>query len=245
MERKKYIILSFVLLLFPTFVWSAKNYKEEIYKAYIDGDMERWKLLLEDMDAQASVLTVSIEDMINYQYGYIGWCVGVGRKTEAKRWLDKLEPLLESLEKQQTRPALVGAYRAAVIGFKIGLDTYKAPFIGPKSIEYAKRAMRLDSGEAMGFIQYGNILFFTPSMFGGDKPGAIAYYKEAVAKMEAKALQTQKNWNYLSLLAVLATAYYETGDREKALLVLEKCLNVEPNFKWIKNELYPHYKNKK
>lgn len=244
MEGKKYIVLSFVLLLLPAFAWSNKNYKEEIYKAYVAGDMKQWKLLLEEMDASPKMRPVSLRELVNYQYGYIGWCVGAGKNTEARKWLIKIESLLAEWEKLRTDEALVQAYKAAVIGFKIGVDNYKAPFIGYKSVEYAKKAMRLDPGEAMGFIQYGNILFFTPSIFGGDKEEAINYYRQAALKMEAKA-SNLKDWNYLNLLIALANAYYETGKQQEALSVLEKYMLLAPDFGWVKNDLYPKYKKKK
>lgn len=243
MERKNYIIV--VLLLFNLTVFAASGYKQQIYNTYIAGDMKRWKQLLDEIYPQVEKQPNQIIEFINYQYGYAGWCVGTGKKEEAKIWISRMEQHIAMLEKRNYKQALVQAYKAAIIGFKVGLDKYKAPFIGPKSIEYAKTAMQLDEKEPMGFLQYGNILFFTPEIFGGSKQKAIGYYLSALEKMEAEPSQTIGNWNYLSLLTAIATAYYETGEQQKALSVLEKCLQIEPGFKWVKNELYPKYKNKK
>ena len=222
-----------------------EGYSKQIYEAYISGNMSAWKSILLETQNQPKQSNAKLMEVINYQYGYIGWCIGTDKKTEAKNWMEKMNQNLDILEKRNYQPAMVQAYRGAMIGFRIGLNKYQAPFIGQKSLDYAKSAMQIDPKNPAGFILYGNILFYTPQFFGGSKDEAINHYLEALKKMETNKSLTQQNWNYLSLLTVIANAYYEYGQSEKALTYLKKALQVEPNFQWVKNELYPKYLNKK
>lgn len=222
-----------------------EGYSKQIYEAYISGNMSAWKSILLETQNQPKKNNAQLMEIINYQYGYIGWCIGTDKKTEAKSWMEMMNQNLDILEKLNYQPASVHAYRGAMIGFRIGLNKYQAPFIGQKSLDYAKSAMQIDSKNPAGFILYGNILFYTPQLFGGSKDEAINYYLEALKKMETNKSSKHQNWNYLSLLTVIANAYYECGQSEKALTYLKKALQAEPNFQWVKNELYPKYLNKK
>ena len=76
-------------------------------------------------------------------------------------------------------------------------------------------------------------------MFGGSKTKAIHYYLKAQEIMENSPKYTTKNWNYLNLLVTIAQAYQKTDNLNKAKAYYEKILNIEPEFAWVKNELYP------
>ena len=47
------------------------------------------------------------------------------------------------------------------------------------------------------------------------------------------------DWNYLSLLVTMAKAYDKIGQKNTAKAYYEKILALEPNFRWIRDELYP------
>lgn len=237
MERKKHLLI--VLMIMGISIVASSQYRTAIYEAYASGDMKQWKELIHEMDRSKNQQSAYVLELINYQYGYIGWCLGTNRKDEAKYWMEKMEKNMELLEKRKYQPATIEAYRAALIGYKIGLNRARAPFIGGRSIEHAKNAIRLDSNNPLGYIQYGNILFYTPGLFGGSRDESISNYLSAEKKMLARGVE--KDWNYLSLLTSIAESYYKMGEKSKALLYLEKALKVEPAFQWVKNELYPKY----
>jgi hypothetical protein len=62
--------------------------------------------------------------------------------------------------------------------------------------------------------------------------------------METSPEELKNNWNYLSLLSLTAQSYEELNEFGKAQVIYEKALKFEPNFKWIKDELYPDLKTK-
>ncbi|MDP4273484.1 MAG: hypothetical protein Q8907_04320, partial [Bacteroidota bacterium] len=135
MEGKKYILIVSLTLL-SCFVFGQSN--ESIYNAYASGNMIRWKAAMDSVDALKQKNDKVFLDLINYQYGYIAWCIGSNKTNEAKKYLKKATGNLEKLELKNYNESMLYAYKAAFVGFEIGLAKYKAPFIGMNSLEYAK-----------------------------------------------------------------------------------------------------------
>ena len=241
MERKiNYLIL---ILLFPLLI-AAATPAERVYNAYISGDMEQWRLVLKEVQQLRSPSLKDRLERVNYQYGYIAWCIGNSRYDEAKEWIPRMAADLDVLEKASYSLSTVYAYKAAYYGYRIGVSKLQAPFLGPKSNDYAKKAIKTDAGNPLGYQQYGNILFYTPFLFGGSKEDAAGHLLKAMKLMEAKPEQLQWNWNYLSLLTAIAELYYETDNQKMAVYYLQKTLTKEPAYQWVKNELLPLYLKK-
>jgi tetratricopeptide (TPR) repeat protein len=233
MERKKNILIAlFISLLLPAF----GQINQTIYKSYISGNMVEWKKY---MDSYKSITNAEKLDLINYQYGYIAYCIDQDKKSEAEKYLQKAENLIADLEKQQYNLSMIYAYKAAFVGFKIGLSPYKAPFIGNQSLIFAKKSIALDGNNFLGYIQLGNIAFYTPSIFGGSKTDALSHYKRALELMEKKPDCIKYNWNYLNLLSAIINNYYELKQFDLAKKYCIKTLAFEPEFDWVKNQLYP------
>jgi tetratricopeptide (TPR) repeat protein len=239
MERTKYLII-FILLIMQTYLIHASN-KKDIYKAYISNNMKKWKQTIDAMQKKGNKTNAFLLELINYQYGYIGYCIGEKKDNEAKTYIKLAKENLEQLESQNYSMSMVHAYKAAIYGFQIGLNIIKAPFLGPMSSQNAKDAIKLDSENWFGYIQMGNIEFYMPSYFGGSKSKAIKYYLKAKQFMEKDKALCESNWNYLSLLVIIAQAYEEIKDFKKAEKYYKKILSIEPDFLWVKNELYPNF----
>ncbi|MBN2745798.1 MAG: hypothetical protein JXR34_03655 [Bacteroidales bacterium] len=200
--------------------------------------MENWKAVIDQMQLIEKPSLPTRLELLDYQYGYIAYCLGKEKEDEAEKYLEKAWDNLEILEDKKYQPAWTNGYRSAFYGYEIGLSSMMAPFYGPKSMTYAKKAMEADANNPFGFIQYGNIQYYMPSTFGGSKTEAIEYYKKAIVKMEALG-DIHFNWNYLSLLAVTGQALESVNKLSEAKLYYEKALKKEPNFLWVKNDLLP------
>jgi tetratricopeptide (TPR) repeat protein len=237
MERKKYLTLT-ILLLFGFLSIYASN-KTEIYKAYISNDMNLWKKTIDEMNQQKSKSNDFRLELLNYQYGYIAWCIGNKKNEIAETYIELGEKNIQVLEKIGSYGSAVNSYRSAFYGYKIGLNKLKAPFIGPKSVECAKMAMKQDADNPYGYIQYANSQFYMPAVFGGYKKIALDYYTKAKNLMEINHQKIIQDWNYLSLLSMIAKTYTELKDFKQAKTYYEKILKIEPDFLWVKNELYP------
>ncbi len=244
MERTKRFTIVALLLTFSLFTLSAQ-YKKDIYNSYINSNMVGWKMVIDEMERKQDKSDAFLLELINYQYGYIGFCMGNNDKKQVKTYLELAENNLEELEKTSLNPSYVDAYKSAFYGYSIGLNKLKAPFVGPKSVNAAKRSMELNPSNPLGFIQYANAQFYMPPVFGGSKDEAIKYYKRAQAIMEKDPEMIKNDWNYLSLLTNIAEAYTQINEYDKADAYYKLIMEVEPNFLWVKNELYPTFIKKR
>ncbi len=217
------------------------NYQSRIYNAYINNDMKLWKSTIDELQSQKNISNELILELINYQYGYIAWCIGNKKFKEARKYLELAKGNVNQLEKRRYKQAIVKAYKSAFYGFEIGIDWYKAPLLGNNSISNAEESIRLDEKNWLGYIQYANSLYYRPKAFGGSKIKAIEFYKKAQLLLESDGSNTRENWNYLNLLTTIAQAYTEIENYNLAKEYYEKILILEPNFKWVRDVLYPEF----
>ncbi len=243
MERPKYIIALIFTLLIA--INSNASNKSLIYNAYINNNMSQWKTVIDEMQNKSNKNRELIAELVNYQYGYIAWCLGNDKHPEAKLYLELSEENLDYLEQKNYNSSFVNAYKSAFYGYNIALNNLLAPFIGNKSLNSAQKAIQLDGKNPYGFIQYGNAQFYMPAIFGGSKTEAINYYKKAEVLMESHKLTIVDDWNYLNLLVNLAQSYQTLNNYDMAKYYCEKLMRIEPNFLWVKNELYPKILNEK
>nr|WP_320021383.1 hypothetical protein [uncultured Draconibacterium sp.] len=243
MERKNYFIIVVLLVVFLSGGAFASN-KEKIYQAYISNRMDDWKVIIDSLEQNKTESVDYLSELVNYQYGYIGYCLGEDDDKNAETYLDLAENNLEILENKNVDPALVNAYKAAFWGFKIGLSPIKAPIFGRRCIKNADRALELNDKLPFAHVQYGNAYFYMPAILGGSKEVAIEHFLQAIEQMEASPAELENDWNYLSLLSLTGQSYEKVDEYGKAKNIYEKALQFEPDFKWIKDELYPDLKTK-
>ena len=215
------------------------DYKSDIYQAYISNNMGKWKNVIDEMDKKSNKSNEFLMELLNYQYGYIAWCIGNKKDKLAQQYIDLGDKNIQILEKANYKISLVNSYKSAFYGYKLGLNKLQAPFIGPKSVECSKLAMQQDDKNPYGYIQYGNSQYYMPAIFGGSKKVAVEYYEKAKKLMELDENQIKQDWNYISLLTIIAQAYTELKFYKTAQTYYEKILRIEPGYLWVKNELYP------
>ncbi len=236
MERAKYLL---IVLAFCSISMLKGQSNNAIYKGFINGNMASWKSTIDSIDAIKSKSNIQLLELINYQYGFIGYSLGKKNNEQAAKYLKAAKANLKHLEAEKFELSTLYAYKAAFVGFEIGLSPIKAPFIGPNCMEYAQKSLQLDSSNALAILQLGNVSYYAPKVFGGSKTEAIKHYTHALRVMESHRELRTRNWNYLNLLAVLIIAHLEVDQTETARKYCVKALAVEPNFHWVKNNLYP------
>lgn len=237
MERKKFKLILIFLFFCVTSV--KANYKTEVYNCYISNNMPKWKAVIDIMNSVSNKSNEFRLELANYQYGYVAWCIGNKKEDVAEKYLDDAEKNVGFLETSKYNLSMVYAYKSAFYGFRMGISNWKAPVLGPKSVDCAENAMKLDPNNAFACIQYANAQYYMPSIFGGSKTMALDYYKKAKVLMEKNPGSTVQNWNYLSLLTSISQAFVDLNYLQSAKLYYEIILQKEPNFQWVKNELYP------
>lgn len=233
----------FLMLAVITFATAQANEKTVIYDSYVSSNMNLWKKTMDAMAQEPSRTNERELELLNYEYGYIGWCIGNKKTAEAKKYLERGQQRMDILMKKNYKVSMIHAYKSAFYGFEIGLNKAKAPFWGKKSIDAAKQAVATDATNPYGYIQLGNIEYYMPAVFGGSKKKAVEYYLKAEKLMEKG--DVKNDWNHLSLLTIIARAYEELGNAEKADAYYTRILGISPQFTWVKNDLYPEFHSKK
>jgi tetratricopeptide (TPR) repeat protein len=237
MERTRHrLIFLMLILLSGTELYGS--YRSEIYYAYVNDKMELWKGVIDRMNAVPEKTDEFLLELVNYQYGYIGYCLGAEKKNEAREYLELAQENINILEKHNYRLPLVNAYNAAFCGFRIGINVLSVPYNGFRSIEYAKKAIELDAGNYLAYVQYGNIQFYMPKSFGGSKKEGVDYYNKAREILEKDKKGLAEDWNYLALLVVIGQSYTYLGDYNSAKAVYDYTLRFEPGFTYVRDELY-------
>lgn len=238
MERPKYIFCILIILFSGIFTcYSQTDYKKTIYDAYINGNMSQWETVIKQIEAENLSLPQKL-DLMNYYYGYTAYLIGSNKSKQANVYIKKGEKLADQLLKEYPENASANAYKGSFISFKIALNKLKAVTLGPQSMKYINKAYKLDSGDVQALADKGNMLFYAPGMFGGNKEEAIQYFEKAIRMIE-KNEDTENNWFYLNLLTLLAQHYEKLDKKPQAINTYEKILQIEPDFKWVRDELYP------
>ena len=239
--KQTILLVSLILFLMDLSSW-AMSPKKSIYRAYVSADMQLWRIVIDSLHAKANKTLEQELELLNYEYGYIGWCLSQKKKQVAETYLKRYDARLSRLTTNQTQ-GLRAAYRSAYYGFEIGLNNVKAPFLGPNSVREAEQSVKLDTKCWLGYVQLGNIDFYKPFLFGGSKKDALKYYLKAEQILLKDAID--QDWNLLSLWAQIGLTYEALDNPQKAEAYYRKALNAEPQFKWVRDELYMNLKKKK
>lgn len=227
------MIVNFLLGLFSVF--TIQDFDIAVYKAFVTGDTELWEVTLRQgtgtfsLDQEDEIYKLSLG-----YYGLIGNYLGNNKNDEAKKHLAFIQPIVEKMLEKNPQSSRFHALRGALYAFGINLNKYKAMYLGPKSQGHIEKAVELDSENPQAWVEKGNMLYYMPSMFGGDKQKGIAAYQKAI-----KLFEQQNNlktcWLYLNTIVVLGQWYFETDAPQKSLACYKKVLTMEPDFKYVKS----------
>ena len=244
MERLKQFLNTFiitvVLLTSTTEAFAESPYKKNIYIAFINRDMTKWSNVIQSIEKSDNTNTVEQKlELINYYYGYIGYLIGIKQFEPAEKLLTKGEKLIKQVLHDSPNNATAYSFKGTFIGFDIGINRYKAVYLGTESSFYVNKALKIDPENIQALIDKGNILYYAPRLLGGDKKEALVYFIKGVKIIE-KNKDTFHNWVYLNLLSIIASAYEKTDNLKEAKLTYEKIIRNEPDIKWVKEDLYPN-----
>lgn len=233
------LILSISLMI--SFSALAQNYKSDIYKAFVNGDMKQWERILTRMESDYKNTKdyKLLENIVEVEYGLIGYLIGADKKRDAEPFLEKALDNLDVLMARNDKVARYWAYKSAFTGFKIGIAPYKAPFLGGKSFDYIDQAMTLDNNNPYVLVEFANGRYYAPGFAGGDKKVARNSFKKAIELLEADSLNLVESWYYLMWKTNHANMLLDEGKRQEALKAYDEILEFEPNYSWVRDELKP------
>lgn len=237
--------LLFLMILCYSFV-GIKAQNTIFYDAYITNRMDLWKIEMDKMEleCQAENDMDMIFDLTLAQYGYIAYCMAMDRKKMAKDYVLKAVQNAERMLQYDPGWARAHALRGAIYGYEAGQAPYKAFILGTRAIKEVDRAFEIDPANPYIWMEQGNINLYKPRIFGGNKNDAIKDYLKAIELFEKDPLFVESNWLYLNTLLGLARAYNRTDRIKRADQSYQKILEVEPEFKWIRDDVYPKFRKK-
>jgi len=233
----KLVLTLFLFTLAPE-IYSESPYKKSIYNSFINREMYKWGPIIHTLDTGKPTTVDKKLELINYYYGYIGYLIGKKQNDVAGNMIIKGEKLIHQVLLAAPRNVTATSFKGSFLGFRMGLNKYKSFGLSRESFANINRAYSMDPQNVQALIDKGNILFYSPGIFGGDKEEALKYYLKGSRILE-KNRDTDQNWVYLNLLTVIAMAYEKTDQPEQARQICEKLLRKEPNYRWIKDVYYP------
>lgn len=233
------IIITLILFTLAPEIYSETPYKKALYNAFINREMYKWGAIIQTIETSKPATTVDQKlELINYYYGYIGHLIGKKQYEAAGTMINRGEKLIHQVLRASPDNATGYAFKGSFLGFRMAISKFKVLSLSRESLDDINRAYKLDPQNVQALIDKGNVLFYSPALVGGDKEEALTYYLKASKIIENKK-ETDQNWIYLNLLTTIALAYDKTDRPKDAKFIYEKILRKEPNYRWVKDILYP------
>lgn len=241
----RYLVLLAVLTLssFGLQVYgSADDYDQRLYQAFVSGNMADWEKVLDEFDALVTTSPTAANRfrLLHAQYGYIGYLLGIKQTDKARRLIEKAEVHANILSSLPAYRSTADAIQAALLAYRISISPYKAPFLGPKSASLIDEALALSPTNYYALIEKGNARHYAPAIVGGNPTEAVELYRKAIELIEKEyPTGKPKTWWYINAYTQMGLAAQKAGNKNLAKKIYQTILNIEPNYKWVKEELLP------
>lgn len=234
MKFIKKIFRVIVLIVVTNVGVNAQSFDSLMYNAYLMNSHSLWESALNKTNNDPS-----LQKAVAY-YGILNNTMVSSNAEVFDHYVDPALEFLESMEDNGVSTAEAMALRSSIYGFIMAYSPWKGMYYGPKSGSAMDDALNANAQSPIVNMIHGSSLYYTPESFGGDKDAAIKAFEKAVILYEK---EEYKGWLYLNTLANLGQAYVALGRKAEAIATYEKALAVEPDFKWVSNQLLVKAKN--
>lgn len=235
-------LIAILLFTCSSIAWTqeTRTYTQRLYETYVNDQMQEWERIMANMekDYEGNGDQSLLYELCFANYGYIGYLISLEEDKAAKKELSKAMKRTKALEEMMEDKPEVLALQGALIGYRIILSKFSSMFLGPKALRYIKTAYETGDNCFNCQTEMGNMKFYTPKFLGGSKTEALPYYEIAVSIVENSSLKQDRDWIYMNTVLLLANAYKETGQPDKACELYEALLEYEPKAQWIREDLY-------
>lgn len=216
----------------------------DMYNAYLSGYSTIWKQAIEAAK-QSYIHTPDSESKFQWalaEFGLLNANMADPDEELFNTYVKSCEEKLNELIKSGYRTGDAKALLSALAGFKIAFSPWKGMILGPKATQLVDEALEEAPQSPIVWYLYGNNQLFTPEMWGGSIANAVQAYKKSITLFELQ--NHSDSWLYLEVHAWLGQALVTNKQFEEALIVYEKALEAEPDFRWVSENLLPSLKNK-
>jgi len=215
---------------------------EQLYKAYMQSDLSLWGQYI-DAQNWNQLSHAERKRLINYEYGYIPVLADQQRMNEAARYLCQYNQHL-ACEQAYMSQADFLAYTAASHAYAYLLDKSKIMSEGLQSFKVSKQAVDADPKNVIALTLKGNVDFYAPRLFGGNKQKAMEMFLQAEQMMLTDTAYKYL-WNLPAMQLCIAQCYDYLGDTDAAIQQVYKLLRTHPHFSYAKDTYLPQLKQKK
>ncbi|MCQ2347654.1 MAG: hypothetical protein MJZ65_00520 [Paludibacteraceae bacterium] len=236
---RKWLIYS---LLFIVELAYGQFSDKQLYDAYMASDLKLWGQYIDAQDWK-SLSHAERRRLINYEYGYIPFLADQKRMEEAAHYLPIYLQHVEE-ERSSLGESTYLAYRSAAHAYAYLLDKSTIFSDGMMSFKMAKKALEADTTDPIAMTLKGNVDFYAPKCFGGNKQKAIQIFLQAERIMTTDTAYRYL-WNLPAMQLAIAQCYEKTGELDKAEQQVEKVLRRHPTFTYVRNTYLPELKKKK
>jgi tetratricopeptide (TPR) repeat protein len=238
MSIKYSILLSFYLVI-SSFNVSLQgiNYRS-LVKTYADGSWSGWSAEIAKAEKSLPTDTESKFILVNLYFGYVGHFIDGGKYDVAFEYIHKGEKLIHQILAVEPSNVTAISYKGAFLAFRVGINRIKYLATALEGLSLIYKAYDMDNNNLIAILNKASALYFLPPFFGGNKAETIRLLNYACSLME-KSGDTVDNWMYYYTLIFIGRSNEKTGKLIEAKHAFEKVLQLEPEFKWVQNDLYP------
>ena len=238
MSLKYYILISlFVDIISINASIQGINYRS-LVKTYADGSWSGWGPEIAKAEKSLPNDTESKFVLINLYFGYVGHFIDGGNYDIAFEYIHKGEKLIQQILVVEPSNVTALSYKGAFLAFRVGINRIKYLATAFNGLSLIYKAYDMDKNNLIAILNKASALYFLPAVFGGNKAETIRLLNYACSLME-KSGDTLDNWMYYYTLIFIGRSNEKTGKLIEAKHAFEKVLQLEPEFKWVKNDLYP------
>ena len=182
--------------------------------------------------------------LVHYYIGFIDlrithYSLSEANKDEAKKFIDDGIAHLEQAVGLKDDFAEGYALLSSLLGNKIGLKPILGMSLGMKSGGMMSKAFELAPENPRVSLIAGQSAYHTPKMFGGGANKALHHIQKAVACFQTFKPERpiDPTWGHDEVYAYLGMIQMDQDRLEEARLSLEKALEINPNYGWVKFDL--------
>ena len=131
------------------------------------------------------------------------------------------------------------ALYASMLGFKVAINPSQGMSLGMEIYDYFGMALSKEPNNPRVNLMKGLSDLYTPEQFGGGPDAAIQSLSKAVELFEAEKVSSlvKPSWGKEEAYTFLGMAYRQKGDNQKAVELLNRALEVNPEFGLAHQEL--------
>jgi len=233
--------LTITLILYCVCAFAQAQYTDKVlFAAYLRNDMTVWDSYLHHVSFHKQPLAEQ-ERYINYEYGYVATAIDE-KAPDMQQHIDSFEHHINYLDGKLPKATILD-YRSSLAAYEALVNKLQFLTKGLESFNLVKEAYATDSLNPLVLSLKGNVDFYAPKAFGGNKQRALGYFRTAQRLYEA-AGDTLTTWGYCSTRLCIIQCEEKLGDTNRALRDAEALLRKFPTFAYLRDQYLPELRRK-